>query len=24
VIQRVLAQGCGFPRSFEEQLAIRG
>jgi hypothetical protein len=24
VIQRVLAQGCGFPRSFEEQLAARG
>jgi len=24
VIQRVLAQGCGFPRSFEEQRAARG
>jgi hypothetical protein len=23
-IQRILAQGCGFPRSFEEQLATRG
>lgn len=24
VIQRILAQGCSFPRSFEEQLATRG
>jgi hypothetical protein len=24
VIQRILGQGCGFPRSFEEQLAARG
>jgi hypothetical protein len=24
VIQRVLGQGCGFPRSFEEQLAAQG
>jgi hypothetical protein len=24
VIQRILAQGCGFPRSFEEQRAARG
>jgi hypothetical protein len=24
VIQRILAQGCGFPRSFEEQLARQG
>jgi len=24
VIQRILAQGCGFPRSFEEQLAAQG
>jgi hypothetical protein len=24
VIQRILAQGCGFPRSFEEQLAQQG
>ncbi len=24
VIQRILAQGCGFPRSFEEQLGARG
>ena len=24
VIQRILGQGCGFPRSFEEQLATRG
>jgi len=24
VIRRILAQGCGFPRSFEEQLATRG
>jgi hypothetical protein len=23
VIQRILSQGCGFPRSFEEQLAAR-
>jgi hypothetical protein len=24
VIQRILRQGCGFPRSFEEQLAAQG
>ena len=24
VIQRILAQGCGFPRSFEEQLVAQG
>jgi hypothetical protein len=24
VIQRILGQGCGFPRSFEEQLAAHG
>jgi hypothetical protein len=24
VIQRILGQGCGFPRSFEEQLAAQG
>jgi hypothetical protein len=24
VIQRILSQGCGFPRSFEEQLAAQG
>jgi hypothetical protein len=24
VIQRILAQGCGFPRSFEEELAAQG
>jgi hypothetical protein len=24
VIQRILGQGCGFPRSFEEQLATQG
>jgi hypothetical protein len=24
VIRRILSQGCGFPRSFEEQLAARG
>jgi hypothetical protein len=24
VIQRILAQGCGFPRSFEQQLATQG